>query len=159
MNNTDTPTVQRPPEQTTAPASQAQHILEQFVLTARADAVYGRPQQSGEAIVVPAAEVVSVMGFALGNGYGSEPASPDAGRSGGGAGGGGGGAGGGYTLARPVAAVIVSPGGVAVKPIVDVTKIALAGVAALSALAVTYARLFARTAERHVSGRVEHRPG
>jgi len=39
---------------------------------------------------------------------------------------GGGGGGGGRVLARPVAAIIMSPTSVRVEPIVDVTKIALA---------------------------------
>jgi uncharacterized spore protein YtfJ len=72
--------------------------------------------------VLPAAEVVAVAGFGVGSGQGI-----GADRSGGRGGGGGGG---GRVLSRAVAAVEVSPRGVRVHPVVDVTKIALAALTA-----------------------------
>jgi uncharacterized spore protein YtfJ len=61
------------------------------------------------------------MGFGSGSG-GDE--------GGGGSGTGGGGGGGGRVLSRPVAMIIVSPDGVEVEPVVDITKIALAALTA-----------------------------
>jgi len=45
-------------------------------------------------------------------------------------GGGGGGGGGGKTLARSVAVIVSSPEGVEIRPVIDVTKIALAALTA-----------------------------
>ena len=85
------------------------------------EAVYGPLIEQGENVVIPAAEVLSIVGFGLGQGAGSQYATEPENT-----GSGGGGGGGGRVLARPVAAIIMSPTGVRVEPIVDVTKIVLA---------------------------------
>jgi uncharacterized spore protein YtfJ len=54
---------------------------------------------------------------------------------------GGGGAGGGAALGRPVAVISIGPHGVAVEPIVDVTKIALAFVTALGGMLVVWSKM------------------
>lgn len=74
-----------------------------------------------ENTVIPTAEVLSIVGFGLGSGGGSQGIVENENR-----GSGGGGGGGGRVLARPVAAIVISPTGVRVEPIVDVTKIVLA---------------------------------
>src|SRR5262245_10528447 len=99
-----------------------QTTLDKFLAAANVDAVYGSPMSQGEHVVIPAAEVVSLVGFGLGLGGGSQHTT-EAENTGGSGGGGGGG---GRVLSRPVAIIILSPDGVRVEPIVDVTKIALA---------------------------------
>jgi uncharacterized spore protein YtfJ len=98
-----------------------QATMDKFLSAANVEAVYGPPVSQGETIIVPAAEVLSIAGFGLGSGSGSQgSADPEK------KGSGGGGGGGGRVLARPVAAIVISPTGVRIEPIVDVTKIALA---------------------------------
>lgn len=91
----------------------SEDVMHDLLATARVDAVYAEPVMHGETMIIPAAEVLSAMGY--GNGVG-----------GGEGGSGGGGGGGGRTFARPVAVVISGPNGVEVEPVVDVTKVALA---------------------------------
>lgn len=100
-----------------------QTTLDTFLAAADVEAVYGPPVKQGENLVIPAAEVLSVVGFGVGLGGGSQRSSDAENTD---SGGGGGGGGGGRVLARPVAAIIMSPTGVRVEPIVDVTKIVLA---------------------------------
>ena len=114
-----------------------QTTLDKFLTAANVEAVYGPPVSQGENIVIPAAEVLSVVGFGLGLGGGSQ-SSTEAANSGGGGGGGGGG---GRVLARPVAAIIMSPTGVRVEPIVDVTKIVLAVFTTLGFMAAMFTRM------------------
>jgi uncharacterized spore protein YtfJ len=96
-----------------------QNTMDTFLSAARVEAVYGAPISQGEHIVIPAAEVLSIAGFGLGAGGSSrESAGPEGAGSGGG--------GGGRVLARPVAAIVISPTGVRVEPIVDRTKLGLA---------------------------------
>ena len=116
-----------------------QETMDTFLSAAGVHAVYGEPVGYGESIIVPAAEVVSVMGFGLGYGGGSPAADQAAGN-----GYGGGGGGGGRVLARPVAAIIISPGGVRVEPIVDVTKLGLAAFTALGFMATMAWRMSRR---------------
>lgn len=98
-----------------------QTTMDKFLSAANVEAVYGPPVSQGENIVIPAAEVLSIAGFGLGSGSGSQgSANPEN------TGSGGGGGGGGRVLARPVAAIVISPRGVRIEPIVDVTKIVLA---------------------------------
>jgi uncharacterized spore protein YtfJ len=96
-----------------------QNTMDTFLSAANVEAVYGAPISQGEHIVIPAAEVLSIAGFGLGAGGSSgESAGPEGAGSGGG--------GGGRVLARPVAAIVISPTGVRVEPIVDRTKLGLA---------------------------------
>ena len=106
-----------------SPVNAIQTTMEQFLSAGGVEAVYSPPVQEGDHIVIPAAEVLSVAGFGLGSGRGSQdPEEPEM-RV---AGEGGGGGGGGRVFSRPVAAIVISPSGVRVEPIVDVTKIVLA---------------------------------
>src|SRR3972149_5950383 len=135
------------PEQGITSGSQAvdavQETLELFLETANVDRVYGEPIAYGETILIPAAEVLTGVGFGLGYGSGTAQGEekPDGSGAGGGAGSGtgsgagGGGGGGGRTLSRPVAVIIASPDGVRVQPIVDPTKIALAALTAVGFMA------------------------
>jgi uncharacterized spore protein YtfJ len=98
-----------------------QTAMDKFLSAANVEAVYGGPISQGETIVIPAAEVLSIAGFGLGAGSSlGESAGPED------TGSGSGGGGGGRILVRPVAAIVISPAGVRIDPIVDVTKIGLA---------------------------------
>ena len=105
--------------------TEAMDVVEQtiakFLETADVKRVYGEPIYHGDTAIIPAAEVLTGLGF--GAGYGSGNSKEDTG-------GGGGGGGGGRTLARPVAVIIASPEGVRVQEVVDPTKIALAALTA-----------------------------
>lgn len=109
------------------PIEAVQDIMEVFLDTANVERVYGDPIRHGDTLVIPAAEVLTGLGFGLGGGGGSDDQ--------GDVGGGGGGGGGGRSFARPVAVIIASPDGVRVEPVVDVTKIALATFTALGFMA------------------------
>lgn len=102
-------------------------------------AVFGAPVVSGEYAIITASEVGASGGFGSGWGRGNRPApSSSTGTTPAGSGGGGGGGG---SHARPVAAIVIGPNGVTVRPIVDVTKLALTGLAAVGAVAAAYLRL------------------
>ncbi|MGB6420607.1 MAG: spore germination protein GerW family protein [Anaerolineales bacterium] len=111
-----------------------QDTLGEFLLSASVEAVYGAPIKDGDALIIPAAEVLTVMGFGVGSGRGmgyaketeSEEDKSDEISEGAGSGGGGGG----RVLSRPVAVIISTPEGVRVEPVVDVTKLGLAALTA-----------------------------
>jgi uncharacterized spore protein YtfJ len=118
--------------------------------------------------VIPAAEVASGGGFGSGMGFAmpqkrskngaasslaagqaavqsDEAAGGAAGAAGQavpGAGGGGGGGGG--AMARPVAAIVVGPDGVYVRPVLDFTKLAITALGAFGAAAALTVRLWAK---------------
>ena len=106
-----------PPTQPDALVTAVQRPLEKFMEAARVEAVVGAPIKHGDSLVIPTAEVFNAMGFGMGAGQVKDE--DDTGR-------GGGGGGGGQALSRPVAVIVMSPTGVRVEPVVDVTKIALA---------------------------------
>lgn len=116
-----------------------QTTMDKFLSAANVEAVYGPPIREGENIVIPTAEVLSVAGFGLGSGSGSQAAGEGEDEN---TGSGGGGGGGGRVLSRPVAAVVISPEGVRVEPIVDVTKIALAAFTTLGFMAAMISRMW-----------------
>jgi uncharacterized spore protein YtfJ len=116
---------------------QAATMLEKIFAAAQPGAVYGQPVGSERYTVITAAEVTSGGGFGMGMGLGppsrpvgraptAEAARPED-RQTGGAGGLGGGGG---SMGRPVAIIAIGPDGVTIKPVVDVTKVALAGLTA-----------------------------
>jgi uncharacterized spore protein YtfJ len=100
-------------------------MMDKFMAVASVEAVYGKPIQKGDTLIIPTAEVVSIMGFGIG----------DSGKQNGGGGGGG------QTHSRPVAIVIAGPEGIRVEPVVDVTKIALAMFTAAGFMAATLMRM------------------
>ena len=139
MNDLSTPTPKPQVSQVPDPAAAmntVQTTLDKFLTAAHVEAVYGPPTLQGEHLVIPAAELVSAVGFGLGLGGGLQGGTESENR-----GSGGGGGGGGRVLARPVAAIIVSPTGVRVEPIVDVTKIALAVFTTLGFMAAMFSRM------------------
>ena len=120
------------------PVEAVQDIMEVFLDTASVERVYGEPIQQGDTLIIPAAEVLTGLGFGLGGGIGID----DQGNTN--SGGGGGGGGGGRSFARPVAAIIASPNGVRIEPVVDVTKIALAMFTAAGFMAGMCLRMMSR---------------
>lgn len=122
------------PAAATAPTSAAtlqtvENTLVNFTNAADVKAVYGTPVFHGEVAVIPAAEVLSAMGFGVGAGGDNESGS------------GGGGGGGGRVLARPVAAIIIAGNTVRVEPVVDVTKVALGALTAFGFVVGMWARM------------------
>ena len=130
--------------------------LERILATADASKVFSQPVTSGEYTVITAAEVAGGGGFGSGMGFGSPRArglvsshGPDLTQEGTlgdaipeGAGGGGGGGGG--SAARPVAAIVIGPEGVEVRPIVDVRRLGLTvvvGLAIMGNLSVKMAKI------------------
>jgi len=107
--------------------------MEGFLQTADIQAVYGQPVIHEEKVIIPTAEILCGMGFGVGSGGGGESADAS--------GTGGGGGGGGRVLSRPVAVIVSSPAGVEVKPIVDITKIAMAGLTAFGFVATMIYRM------------------
>ena len=120
-----------------APLNTIQTTMDKFLSAAKIEAVYGAPIREGENVVIPTAEVLSITGFGIGSGSGPQAAAENE-NTGSGAGGGGGG----RILSRPVAAIVISPAGVRVEPVVDVTKIALAVFTTMGFMAAMLTRMW-----------------
>ena len=133
-------------------------VVERLFEVAKPEAVFGEPVTAGEYTVITASEVKVGMGYGFGGGAGTETAAiqaeeveveedEDAALLEAGvaeetdAGFGGGGGGGGVSGSRPVAAISIGPEGVQVQPVVDATKIALAFITALGAMAMMANRM------------------
>jgi uncharacterized spore protein YtfJ len=84
------------------------------VISVSADRVFREPVRVGDTVVIPAAAIMYGGGF----GFGGDNQNN------------GGGGGGGWNDGRPVAVIEAGPGGVRVRPVVDVTRIGLTIVAA-----------------------------
>jgi uncharacterized spore protein YtfJ len=122
---------------------QAPKMLEKIFAAAQPGAVFGQPVDASSYTLITAAEVTSGGGFGVGMGRGPAPkrdakASPPAEAAASPAGrqsiGGSGFGGGGGSMGRPVAIIAVGPSGVTVRPVVDVTKVALAVLTASAAM-------------------------
>jgi len=129
---------------------QGSKVFEKIFAAAQPGAVYGEPIVSGQYTLITASEVAAGGGFGYGRGFGpvrgaaagSVPTGATAesraevAQAGGGGGGGGGGA-----MGRPVAIIVIGPDGVKVKPVVDATKLAIAGVTAMAAMVAVMRRM------------------
>jgi len=109
----------------------ASQLIGRLFDTAHTDAVYSKPHTQGGTTIIVASEVTVGMGVGFGGGEGNNPDEES----------GGGGGGGGYASGRPVAVISVNAAGVQVQPIFDLTKIAIAALTALGAMAVVYQRI------------------
>ncbi len=114
-----------------APAAEAteavradHHTLDKLTSAATVRMVYGEPVMQGDTIVIPAAEVLTAVGFGRG---------ADAGPS-------HGSGGGGWTVARPVAVIVIANGAVRVQPIFDMNKLLLTVVPFLGVMATLLLR-------------------
>jgi uncharacterized spore protein YtfJ len=129
------------------PDEQAQQFFDRILAAARPGAVFSPPVVSGSYTVITASQVFSAGGFGSGSGVGparppsgenAAPASgsmPVAALAGGKGMGGGGGASG-----RPVAAIIIGPEGVTIKPILDFTSLTLTGLTVAATILGVMAR-------------------
>ncbi len=126
-----------------------QDTMEEFLAAADVRVVYGEPIEHEDTMIIPTAEVLCGVGFGLGSGTGtSSEQNSEKPSQGTGSGGGGGG----RILSRPVAVVIASPEGVRVEPVVDITKIALAG---LTAMGFMVGMMFRMSSRRHALSSVD----
>ncbi len=128
--------------------AQSKKIAEKIFTAANPDAVYGKPIKEGERTIITASEIAVGGGFGFGGGFGppdeediAKGENPEA-SAGSGAGGGGGSSG------RPVAIVEITPAGVEVIPVPDVTKIAIAFLTTMGAILMTLFRIRGAMAER-----------
>jgi uncharacterized spore protein YtfJ len=120
----------------------ANELMAKLFTITQPEAVFSPPVTAHEQTVITASEVTAGFGFGYGGGGEIAPgkneeetaASTSSAQVVANFGGGGGGGGGGTALARPVAAVIITPQGVRVEPIVDVTKISIAFFTAFGAV-------------------------
>ncbi len=117
----------------------ANELIGKLFDVTRPDAVYSQPITVGDHTIITASEYTAGMGVGYGGGGGTGPTPDEEANEASGFGGGGGG--GGTTMARPVATIIVSPSGVRVEPIVDVTKIAITMFTALGAMAMALRKM------------------
>jgi len=125
-----------------------QDTMEEFLAAADVRVVYGEPIQHDDTMIIPTAEVLCGLGFGVGSGSGTSTDNPEKPAQGSGSGGGGGG----RILSRPVAVVVASPEGVRVEPVVDITKIALAG---LTALGFMVGMMFRMSSRHHALPTIE----
>jgi uncharacterized spore protein YtfJ len=116
----------------TNPIDAVTWTIDRFVTSAKVETVYGTPVKSGDTLVIPTAEVLSFAGLGAGSGGNNTGGSGGAGR----------------TLARPVAAVVITPDGVRVEPIVDVTKVWMAGLTTLGFVFAMMVRMRKRRARK-----------
>lgn len=129
---------------------QGSKAFEKIFAAAQPGAVFGEPIVSGPYTLITAREVAAGGGFGYGRGFGPVRAAAAGAAPAGAAGesrgevaqaGGGGGGGGGGAMGRPVAIIVIGPDGVKVKPVVDVTKLAIAGITAMAAMAAFARRM------------------
>jgi uncharacterized spore protein YtfJ len=108
--------------------------LDRFLSTADESRAIGEPITHGDHMLIPTTEVVAGLGFGVASGGGGPQGSS-------GRGFGGGGGGGGNAFSRPVAVIVAGPNGVEVKPIMDITKIALTALTAFGFMLATVSRI------------------
>lgn len=109
-----------------------QDTMDQFLATADVNAVFGETIKHQGSLILPAAEVVSIMGFGIGSGAGGSEENKGSGSGGGG---------GGNTFARPVAVIVANEQGVQVKPVIDFTKIYLTAFTTLAFITSAWLRM------------------
>jgi uncharacterized spore protein YtfJ len=140
-----TTSVTRPAPTSAALAPLMERTITRLTEVAGPSAVFGAPVEHGDTIVIPCCRVSVGLGFGGGGGTGSARtenadaqdthAEQEPAQSGEGLGGGGG------SQGRPVAAIILTPGGVQIRPVVDVTRVAVAGMATAVTLAFLIGRV------------------
>ena len=124
-------------------------VLEKVYAAAQPGAVYSEPVRAGNSTVITASEVTAAGGFGSGMGFGPEASSgkkqageqvlqPQQVQNSGGGGVGGGGA----SKGRPVAVIIIGPDKVTVQPVIDVTQLALAGIAVWGTMLMLFMRMW-----------------
>lgn len=124
---------------------QGLEALEKLLDVAQPEAVYGEPITAGDRTVITASEAWAAMGFGFGVGAGPQTEMAQRQQQGGEAqpeeGVGGGGGGGGGSGARPVAVINISPEGVRIDPVLDMSKLGLAALGALGGMLMMWGRM------------------
>ena len=118
-----------------------EHMMQSFLSKADVSAAYGQPVQSGETLIIPAAEVVAAAGFGVGMGAGTSSTDQEQSEQQPSSGSGGGGGGGGRVFSRPVAVIVAGPDGVEVKPVIDLTKVWMAALTAAGFVIASMAKM------------------
>jgi uncharacterized spore protein YtfJ len=108
--------------------SGAEQVSRALERAASGEGAVGPTTTLGDQAVIPLLETYATGGFGGGAGAGVDA------DSGGSGGGGGGGGGGGVGRSRTIAVAIVGPDGVKIRPVVDVTGLALPAAGAIAAL-------------------------
>jgi uncharacterized spore protein YtfJ len=103
----------------------AEHVSRALERAGSGDGAVGPATVAGDRTVIPLIETYATGGFGGGSGVGTEGASE---------GSGGGGGGGGLGRSRTIAVADVGPEGVKIRPVIDVTGLALPAVSAVAAL-------------------------
>lgn len=119
--------------------------IEKIYSAAQPGAVFGEPVSSGDYTVITASEILADGGYGSGTGFGlgkpamkaseEETTPPEPLSVGGGIGGGG------SSTGRPVAIIVIGQTGVTVKPVFDLTKIALVGITAWGTMLMIFSRM------------------
>jgi uncharacterized spore protein YtfJ len=138
--------------------SASDHLVQLFG-NIGAETAFSSPIEAQGRTIITAAESFVLAATGLGGGFGSSPSpktpddaaensdqaspAPGAVEVSGGIGGGGGGAG--MSFSRPVATLIIGPDGVAIRPIVDWTKIGLAFLTTLGGALLMWMRIIRAT--------------
>jgi uncharacterized spore protein YtfJ len=122
---------------------QADKFFDKVLAAAQPSAVFSAPVVSGAYTVITASEVFAGGGFGFAGGAAPAEHSgqPRSSVTAPGMATGNGGGGGGGSHSRPVAAVVIGPKGVKIRPIVDATRIALAVMAAWGGVAFMAMRI------------------
>lgn len=117
--------------------------LEKIFSAAQSKAVYSEPVTAGSYTIITACEVFAAGGTGFGSGTG--PATPsmstEQAQTTTQISQGGGGGGGGVSIGRPIACIVIGPDGVKVQPILDVAKVAIAGITTWKAVATILSKI------------------
>jgi uncharacterized spore protein YtfJ len=116
----------------------AEEMIGKLIESSGVASVYGRPIKQGDVTIVPAAEVLTGIGFGAGFGHGPITDDEEGSST---TGGGEGSGGGGKTLSRPVAVVVATTEGVHVEPVYDWTKVYMAAITAVGFILATLFRM------------------
>lgn len=122
------------------PFSTVEEAMEMIMESSGTTKVFGEPIKNNGTMIIPVAEVISGMGMGGGFGKGKMAGS----RKPGGNEEGGGGGGGGRVRSRPIAVVVASGENVWVEPVVDKTRVAIAGIVAGCIAGFLIMRIFGR---------------
>jgi uncharacterized spore protein YtfJ len=125
--------------------------MEQLLERMHVNTVFGQPVERFEQVVIPCAEISLGMGFGGGGGVSPSQAEQSSSTRGSGVGGGGGG------RSRPIAAIVITPNGVSIKPILDLRSLALTALATVGITTFLMTRL-ARLNRLQANGH-QQRPG
>ncbi len=112
-----------------------EQMLARMTDASKSSAVFAPPVQRDNTTVITCSEVYVALGVGLGAGNDTSTGPQQGNDSGGGGGGGG------VAKGRPIAAIVVSPEGVRIEPIVDATRIAMAAITTLGFMVFWVVRL------------------